>query len=82
LLLPGLRSGYTARTGIFAAIFIVFLSCTGCGNDSNPPPEQRVPAHPLWQTQVDALQKAQGVEATVLKQAEERRREIEQRASQ
>jgi len=65
------------------ALLCVTVPCfTGCGNDDNPPPEPRPPAHPLWQTQLDALQKAQGVETTVLEQAERRRREIEQRAGQ
>lgn len=49
----------------------------GCSDgDTQARPERE--RHPLWQTQLDALDKARGVEDMVRDQAQERRRQIDE----
>jgi len=49
----------------------------GCGR-SGTPEERETKQHPLWQTQLDALQKAKEVEGMVQEHAAQRRRQIDE----
>lgn len=56
----------------FATLLLVFLvGCPG-GNDDNPPKQH------IWQDQVNALEKAKGVEQIILDSANRRRQEIDE----
>lgn len=60
-----------------SVVFVLVLSLAGCA-DSEPDPVQEPKQHPLWQTQLDAMERAKEVEGMVIQQAEQRRRQIEE----
>ena len=61
------------RKGV-AVLLLAAMLVSACGDKERPQEKQ----HPLWQSQLDALERAKQVEDMVKDQAEQRRRQIDE----
>lgn len=63
-----------AKTGIFCCCLALTLAIPGCGEKA---PAEKQPVSAPWQTQLDALEKAKGVEQQIMDADKKRREEID-----